>query len=136
MMPSQNNTDKFVLLSGINVINSTLKQYSEIFVIATNNGAVTNDFISTSTKIPLESIYCNDFRVKLSKEQLLSIARFYNTIAGYYASEMPYASRDASKTASFLGVSGGSRVNYIISPDWAFNEKHQSGFLTNLIVDI
>ena len=69
--------------------------------------------LSKWTKPLIGIISDEDFRISLSKEQLLTIIRYLNSIAN------TYASRVAANTSSIYETSGGSRISYVESPDWS-----------------
>jgi hypothetical protein len=89
-LPTQNS--KFSLMYKFNLIDLTLSKWAKPLVGVINN---------------------EDFRINLSKEQLLTIIRYLNNIAN------TYASRVAANTSSYYETSGGSRISYAESPDWS-----------------
>jgi hypothetical protein len=74
-------------------------------------------------------IYCQEFRVELSKDQILAIMKYFNDLTGAY-SNFGYASRVANYTSEVYETSGGSRINYVESPDWSPVTKNAGNFIT------
>ena len=72
-----------------------------------------------SSGTPLRRFVVED-KLELSKDQLVDVLKFYNGMLGLstdkYATVL--ASRDATITSGTLEVSGGSRLNYRVHPDW------------------
>ena len=68
---------------------------------------------------PLRPFVTED-KIYLDKDQLRDVLKFYNGLAGLgtgmYATNL--ASRDATITSGTLELSGGSRLNYRLSPTW------------------
>jgi len=79
-------------------------------------------------------IYCKEYRVDLTRDQLLTIIRYYNNIAGAY-SNFGYANRSASYTSGVYETSGGSRINYVESPYWNTYSVTGTGLLTNITLN-
>lgn len=96
MVPSQVNMQRFILIDDVNLVDKTL------------NGLAS---------IPVSSAYyrrkCEELSVPVSKDQLYEIFRFWKGLI--------LASRNATDTSGSLGVSGGSRLNYRIAPEWVLN---------------
>lgn len=103
-IPSQNN--KFTLYYGLNLTDMTLNKWSKPLVGGISNGSNMGD------------IYCKEFRVDLSREQILTIIKYLNSINGAY-SNFGYANRVANYTSGVYEVSGGSRINYAETADWS-----------------
>jgi hypothetical protein len=70
---------------------------------------------------PLRKFVTED-KLELNKEQLTDVLKFYNGLmgsgTGLYATNL--ASRDATITSGIMEVSGGSRLNYRLSPTWGY----------------
>ena len=113
LMPS-NNSEKYLLIDSIELQDLTQKE---------NAGIGTGHGVETSG-IPLRPFVTED-KLYLDKYQLRDVLKLYNGLAGLgtgmYAT--PLASRDATITAGSLEVSGGSRLNYRISPTWGVTNK-------------
>jgi hypothetical protein len=63
--------------------------------------------------------FCNEYRVSLTREQLYTIIKYFREISGNKKSNrFAYASRDGSYTSGVYSASGGSRINYVESPNW------------------
>jgi hypothetical protein len=90
----QNN--KFTLFYNLNLIDLTLNKWSKPYI----------------TKID-----CKEFRVDTSRDEVYSIIKYFNEINGAY-SNFGYASRNQMYTSGVYETSGGSRINYVESPDW------------------
>ncbi len=109
-----NNSRKYLLIDSIELQDVTQRE---------NSGIGTGHGIETSG-IPLRKFVKED-KLYLDKDQLVDVLKFYNGLAGLatgmYAT--PLASRDATITSNTLELSGGSRLNYRIQPDWVKNTK-------------
>tara|TARA_R110000868_G_scaffold13711_6_gene63607 strand:- start:1922 stop:5989 length:4068 start_codon:yes stop_codon:yes gene_type:complete len=110
-----NSNDRFTLYYGINLIDSTLNRWSKPLVGGIPNGANMGDIYDNS-------IYCPEFRVDLTREQVLSIIKYFNNLTGTY-SRFGYGSRVAATTSSVYETSGGSRINYVQDPTWAPSQR-------------
>ena len=77
-----------------------------------------------------DSTTVTEDKLYLDKDQLRDVLKFYNGLAGLgtgvYATTL--ASRDATITSGILEVSGGSRLNYRIQPDWTNLFTKQANF--------
>jgi hypothetical protein len=79
--------------------------------------------------------YCKEYRVNLTKEQLLTIIKYFNQISGGVTSNFGYASRSGQYTSGVYEASGGSRINYVESPFWgAYSVTGTTGQLYNLTI--
>ena len=105
----QSNDDKYLLIDNIELQDVTLRDYAGI---GTGHGI-------ESSGTPLRRFVYED-KLELSKDQLVDVLKFYNGMLGLstdkYATVL--ASRDATITSGTLEVSGGSRLNYRVHPDW------------------
>jgi hypothetical protein len=100
MLPSDQNIDKFALLDEVNLIDLTQNERTMIPVYG------------TSTGLPKDiDPLCEIRRIKLSKEEVYHIIRYFNKISGA-TFRRPDAGRDAFNTSAFMEFSGGSRLNY------------------------
>tara|TARA_R100000951_G_scaffold80619_1_gene68422 strand:- start:10796 stop:15202 length:4407 start_codon:yes stop_codon:yes gene_type:complete len=110
-----NNDQKYLLLDSIELQDNTLRGRASI---GTGHGVETKG-------IPFTPFVKED-RLELSKDQLRDVLKFYNGLMGQgigqYATNL--ASRDASITEGSLELSGGSRLNYKVNPEWV---KHTNG---------
>ena len=104
-----NNRDKYLLIDSIELQDVTQRE---------NTGIGTGHGVETSG-IPLRPFVTED-KLYLAKDQLRDVLKFYNGLAGLgtgmYATTL--ASRDATITSGTMEVSGGSRLNYRLSPTW------------------
>lgn len=109
-----NNEKKYLLINDISLQDITLRDYA---------GLSTGYGIETSG-IPNKRFVKED-KLYLDKEQLRDVLQFYNGLmgqrSGVYTTSL--ASRDATITSGIMDVSGGSRLNYRIHPDWVNNTK-------------
>ena len=104
------------MIDSVELVDVTLRE---------NAGLPTGEGLQTSGW-PLRKFVKEDV-LYLDKLQLREVLKFYNGLAGLdsvYKNKTN--SRDASITADTLEVSGGSRLNYRIYPDWVPHTK-QSG---------
>ena len=113
--PISNN--KFTLFYNFNMIDLTLNKWTKPLVGGIRNGSTMGE------------IYCQEFRVDLSRDQVLTIIKYFNDLNGAY-SNFGYASRVASYTSETYETSGGSRINYIESPDWSPVTKNAGNLIT------
>jgi hypothetical protein len=108
------NSDKYMLIDSIGLQDLTLRDYAGI---GTGHGIRTKG-------IPLRPFVKED-KLYLEKDQLRDVLKFYNGLigqgTGLYATNI--SSRDATITSGILEVSGGSRLNYRVSPEWVPNTK-------------
>lgn len=108
------NRDKYLLIDSIELQDKTLRDRAGI---GTGYGVKTKG-------TPLRPFVKED-KLELSKDQLRDVLKFYNGLigqgTGVYATSL--ASRDATITSGVLEVSGGSRLNYRIHPDWVPHTK-------------
>lgn len=111
------NEDKFMVIDNIGLTDLTLRDGASI---GTDHGVET-------AGVPLRRFVKED-RLYLDKGQLADVLKFYNGMVGSSAGEYttPLASRDARISSEAHEVSGGSRLNYRISPAWN-NYTKQSG---------
>jgi hypothetical protein len=104
-----NNRDRYLLIDSIELTDVTQRQ---------NTGIGTGHGLATSG-VPFRPFIRED-KLYLAKDQLRDVLKFYNGLAGLgtgmYATTL--ASRDATITSGTLELSGGSRLNYRIAPDW------------------
>ena len=108
------NEKKYMLIDSIELQDLTLRDYAGI---GTGHGI-------ESKGTPLRPFVQED-KLELSKDQLRDILKFYNGLigqgVGQYATNL--ASRDATITSGTLEVSGGSRLNYRMHPEWGPHTK-------------
>jgi len=109
MIPTIDNTDKFILLDEISLRNETLWDYTRI--------ELDPDLIHTMTH-PL----CSNKKLDLSPDDIRTIIRYYNSLAGKGVSKGPLG-RDSAKSSYINMPNGGGRLNYRFSPEWYNNTK-------------
>jgi len=123
-----NNPDKYLLLDSIELQDLTQREDS---AVGTGYGIETSG-------IPHRPFVKED-KLYLNEDQLLTTLKFYNGLigqgTGVYATNL--ASRDATITSETLELSGGSRLNYRIQPDWTPGVMTQGTYLnyTNVEFD-
>ena len=123
-----NNTNKYMLIDSIELEDTTQRE----------NAAIGTGYGVQTSGVPFRKFVKED-KLYLESDQLRDVLKFYDGLAGYgvglYAT--PLASRVASTTAEYLELSGGSRLNYRIAPDWTDGLAKQSGFnsFTNVEMD-
>ena len=104
-----NNEKKYLLIDSIELQDLTQRE---------NAGIGTGYGVETSG-VPLRP-FVKENKLELSKDQLRDVLKFYNGLigqgVGQYATTI--ASRDATITSGTLEVSGGSRLNYRVHPEW------------------
>lgn len=92
-----------------------------------NAGIPTGYGIKTNAN-PLKKFIKED-KLYLNKDELLSVLKFYNGLIGkgdgVYATN--FASRDQFISSGIMEVSGGSRLNYRISPSWTSGTYNEGG---------
>ena len=122
------NSNKYLLLDSIELQDVTQRDNA---AIGTGHGIETSG-------TPLRKFVKED-KLYLDKNQVVDVLKFYNGLAGLgtglYAT--PLASRDSTITSDSLELSGGSRLNYRIHPDWTPNVATATHYLnyTNLELD-
>ena len=108
------NIKKYCLIDSIELQDLTLRDYAGV---GTGHGI-------ESSGTPLRPFVKVD-KLELSKDQIRDVLKFYNGLIGQgigqYATNI--ASRDATITSGTLEVSGGSRLNYRIHPEWGPHTK-------------
>lgn len=72
-----------------------------------------------------------DYRVDLNKQQVYTIIKYFNKLAGAY-NNFGYGSRIASQTSGIYETSGGSKLTYIESPDWYGPTKATGDLITSI----
>ena len=115
-----NRSDKFTMMYDFNLVDLTLNRWSKPFVIG------------KPMTVPTCEMYCKEYRVDLSRDHLYNILKYFNEIAGAY-STFGYASRDQSYTSGVYESRGGSRINYVQTPEWNSNTKSSAGQFINTI---
>ena len=92
-----------------------------------NAGLPTGYGIKTNAN-PLKKFVKED-KLYLNKDELRSVLQFYNGLIGKgdgtYATN--FAARDATISSGIMEVSGGSRLNYRISPSWTSGTYSEGG---------
>lgn len=117
IFPLVYNSDRCVFYHKLNLIDKTLNTWSKPLVYRESTAP-----ISCAED-------CNDLRVKLTRNQVLTILNYFNELAGANQSRFGYGSRQHSYTSGVYETSGGSRINYVLSPDWINNTKGSSNLI-------
>lgn len=125
-MPNDNNS-KYLLIDSVQLQDKTLREYA----------GIGKGFGVETSGIPLTP-FVQEYMIYLEKPELRDILKFYNSLAGLesgvYSTNL--ASRNATLTSGVLEVSGGSRLNYRIHPEWAPHTKDGTyGYYTSLELD-
>ncbi len=111
--------DKYLLIDSIELQDKTLR----------DNAAIETGYGIRTKGTPLRT-FVKETKLELAKDQVKDILKFYNGLAGngtgVYSTNL--ASRDATITSGVLEVSGGSRLNYKIHPDWVPHTKGAGGY--------
>ena len=105
----QDDESKYLLIDDIQLQDLTLRDQAGI---GTGHGVETSG-------TPLRRFVSED-KLELSKDQLRDVLKFYNGMLGLDNNQYStvLASRDATITSGTLEVSGGSRLNYRVHPEW------------------
>lgn len=125
-MPNDNNK-KYLLIDSIELQDKTLKQYA----------GIGKGFGIPTSGIPLTP-FVEEYMIYLDKPELRDVLKFYNSLAGLESGTYStvLASRNATLTSGILEVSGGSRLNYRIHPEWVPHTKNGTyGYYTSLELD-
>jgi hypothetical protein len=121
-----NDTEKYMLIDNIELQDLTLRDQAGI---GAGHGI-------ESSGTPLRR-FVKENKLLLSKDQIREVLKFYNGLAGLgtgqYATSL--ASRDATITSGIMEVSGGSRLNYRLQPDWVIKTKSADNQYTSLRFD-
>ena len=115
-MPN-NNSDKYLLIDSLKLEDVTQRENA---AIGTGHGIETSG-------IPHRPFVKED-KLYLDENQVVDVLKFYNGLAGLATGvyQTSLASRDAAITSESLELSGGSRLNYRIQPDWTPGVTKQS----------
>ena len=123
-----NNSKKYLLLDSIELQDVTQRE----------NAAIGTGFGIQTSGVPFRPFVKED-KLYLESDQLRDVLKFYDGLAGYGVGlySTPLASRVATITSEVLELSGGSRLNYRIAPDWTRGLTKQANFLnyTNVELD-
>jgi len=123
-----NNPAKYLLIDSIELVDVTQRDQA---AIGTGHGVATSG-------IPLRPLVTED-KLYLDKDQLRNVLKFYNGLAGQGTAMFAttFASRDATITSGTMEVSGGSRLNYRIAPDWTPGVTKQTNYnnFTNVEIE-
>ena len=125
-MPNDNNS-KYLLIDSVQLQDKTLREYA----------GIGKGFGVETSGIPLTP-FVQEYMIYLEKPELRDVLKFYNSLAGLesgvYSTNL--ASRNATLTSGVLEVSGGSRLNYRIHPEWTPHTKNGTyGYYTSLELD-
>jgi hypothetical protein len=114
--------DAYMLIDDISLTDDTERD---------NAGIPTGYGIKTNAN-PLKKFVKED-KLYLNKDELLSVLKFYNGLIGKgdgpYATN--FAARDQFISSGIMEVSGGSRLNYRISPSWTSGTVGEGGANVN-----
>jgi len=102
MIPEASNTERFILLDNISLVDNTIHDLTRIDVTGTPTG---------HKKYPL----CDIYHVDLSKEDIRAIFNYYNSLGGV-SHNVGGLSRDPAESTGINFDNGGSRANYRINP--------------------
>jgi hypothetical protein len=114
------NSDRCVFYHKLNLIDSTLNRWSKPLVYTWAQGAL--DCRDE----------CKDLRVELSRDEVLTIINYFNELAGANTARFGYGSRNASYTSGIYEASGGSRINYVLNPNWIDTSKGTSNLIDTI----
>ena len=110
-----NDPKKYLLLESVGLTDLTQREQASL---GFDHGLQTSG-------IPFRK-YVKEDKIYLDKYQIRDILKFYNGLigqgAGVYQTDL--ASRDATITSGSLELSGGSRLNYRIHPEWGSYGKY------------
>jgi len=108
------NANKYLLIDSVELYDLTLL----------DNAGIGTGYGTETDGIPLKKFVKED-KLYLTKDQLLDTLKFFTGLIGQNTGEYytNLASRNATITSGVLELSGGSRLNYRISPDWVPNTK-------------
>jgi hypothetical protein len=102
VIPSQQNSNKFMLFDSVNLLDSTLNKWSQYLAA----GLVSN--------FPIGPKYCEELRVPLEREEIRAILQYYNDLGNGYATRV---FEDGDVTLGLFNM-GGSRLDYRERPEW------------------
>lgn len=103
MLPTIDNADKYILLDNISLRDEILHDYTRL--------ELDYDLVNTNTHR-----FCSKNRLDLKPNDIRTIIRYFNQIAGKSRTEGPL-SRDKTKSSYVALGNGGSRLSYRFSPD-------------------
>ena len=101
--------DEFMIIDNVQLQDTTLKTMTEKHV-----GGKYQDPLCC---LPYVRGGCKEYRTPLSKDELMKVFKFFNTIAGKNSAP-GYASRDSAQTATIMESGGGSRTDYRYHTSW------------------
>ena len=116
--------DEFMLVDKVEVQDLTLKALSEIFAAGTLSNPLCN--------LSYFKYGCEEYRVPLSKQDLLDVLKHFNNISGKNA-VTGLASRDKNITQTIMESEGGSRIDYRHTKSMADITVRSAGELYNTI---
>lgn len=114
----------------------------EIFTIAEPNDKFTlyhglsmQDLTYRKMSMPLilKTAKCKEYRLDIEESKLLQVFKYFNLIRGK-VERLGYASRSAVETSGVYGRHGGSRINYVESPDWNTNTKNTLSTIEDITI--
>ena len=114
----------------------------EIFTIAEPNdkftlyhGLAMQDLTFRKMCMPLilKTSKCKEYRLNIEEDKLLQVIKYFNLIRGK-VDRLGYASRSATETSGVYGQFGGSRINYVESPNWNANTKNSLSSIEEITI--
>ena len=117
-VPQQNN--KFTLFYGLNMVDLTMNKMAKPYYSLLACGQ-------------------EELRIEMLPEELLTIFKYFNQIAGDFdtgkvGNLTGYASRVFTITSGILESRGGSRINYVESPDWSPTTRNAENFIEGITI--
>jgi hypothetical protein len=117
-VPQQNN--KFTLFYGLNMVDLTMNKMAKPYYSLLACGQ-------------------EELRIEMLPEELLTIFKYFNQIAGDFdtgkiGNSAGYASRVLTITSGILESRGGSRINYVESPDWSPTTRNAENFIEGITI--
>jgi len=112
--------DKYLIITDIELQDVTQREQA---------GVRTNTGIETSS-IPLRPFVTENY-YPFDKEELMGVLKFYNGLIGQGAGTLyatSLAARDSTISDDYLELSGGSRLNYRVNPDWLIGTTKQTNY--------
>jgi hypothetical protein len=130
-MTPDGNYEEFMIVDNVQVQDLTLKRMSELYV----TGVLTDPLIDARNPIVPACREDAEYRVELSKEDLLAVFSFFNDISGKN-SITGYASRDKNKTETIMESEGGSRLDYRYRTDLFDPDTQQNSIIRGVTIDV
>lgn len=105
--------DKFTLYHGLSMQDLTYRKMCMPLILRTSK--------------------CKEYRLDIEESKLLQVIKYFNMIRGK-VDRLGYASRSATETSGVYGQHGGSRINYVESPDWNVNTKNTLSTIEDITI--